>query len=72
MPGLRCGLFFGVCDTYSTGKGYLTRSRNELKQHYLTRYCAGTAVAIYVMTRDRFVCSRSKNSTEADERNWAG
>jgi hypothetical protein len=46
-------------------------SRNELKQHYLTRYCAGTAVAIYVMTRDRFVCSRSKNRTEADELNWA-
>ncbi|KAL3448493.1 hypothetical protein BJX65DRAFT_317386 [Aspergillus insuetus] len=30
-------------------------SGNELKQHYLTRYCAGTAIAIYVMTRDRLI-----------------
>ncbi|KAL2786812.1 hypothetical protein BJX66DRAFT_312104 [Aspergillus keveii] len=30
-------------------------SENELKQHYLTRYCAGTAIAIYVMTRDRLI-----------------
>ncbi|KAL3456060.1 hypothetical protein BJX64DRAFT_294426 [Aspergillus heterothallicus] len=30
-------------------------STNELNQHYLTRYCAGTAVAVYVMTRDRLI-----------------
>ncbi|KAJ0425297.1 hypothetical protein BJY00DRAFT_325597 [Aspergillus carlsbadensis] len=30
-------------------------SANELNQHYLTRYCAGTAIAIYVMTRDRLI-----------------
>ncbi|KAL2841451.1 hypothetical protein BJY01DRAFT_249557 [Aspergillus pseudoustus] len=30
-------------------------STSELQQHYLTRYCAGTAVAVYVMTRDRLI-----------------
>ncbi|KAL4872109.1 hypothetical protein BDV12DRAFT_6703 [Aspergillus spectabilis] len=30
-------------------------SASELKQHYLTRYCAGSAIAIYVMTRDRLI-----------------
>ncbi|KAL5339735.1 hypothetical protein BJX70DRAFT_363011 [Aspergillus crustosus] len=30
-------------------------SSSELKQHYLTRYCAGSAVAVYVMTRDRLI-----------------
>ena len=29
--------------------------RTELEQHYLTRYCPGSAVAVYVMTRDRYV-----------------
>lgn len=28
--------------------------RTELEQHYLTRYCPGSAVAVYVMTRDRY------------------
>jgi hypothetical protein len=28
--------------------------RSELKQHYLTRFCPGAAVAIYLMTRDRY------------------
>ncbi|RLM01549.1 hypothetical protein CFD26_108537 [Aspergillus turcosus] len=27
----------------------------ELKQHYLTRFCPGAAVAIYLMTRDRLI-----------------
>ncbi|OOO05908.1 hypothetical protein OAory_01015690 [Aspergillus oryzae] len=30
-------------------------SSKELKQHYLTKYCPGTAVAVYVMTRDRLI-----------------
>ncbi|PWY80918.1 tetratricopeptide repeat domain protein [Aspergillus sclerotioniger CBS 115572] len=30
-------------------------SLNELKQHYLTNYCPGTAIAVYVMTRDRLI-----------------
>ncbi|KAL4992841.1 hypothetical protein BDW68DRAFT_172866 [Aspergillus falconensis] len=30
-------------------------SETELKQHYLTRYCTGSAVAVYVMTRDRLI-----------------
>ncbi|PLN83555.1 hypothetical protein BDW42DRAFT_64314 [Aspergillus taichungensis] len=30
-------------------------SQNELKQHYLTRFCPGAAVAVYVMTRDRLI-----------------
>lgn len=29
-------------------------ARNDLKQHYLTRYCTGSAVAVYVMMRDRY------------------
>jgi hypothetical protein len=71
MPGLRCGLLFGVCAIHFAEEAYLIKRRNELKQHYLTRYCAGTAIAIYVMTRDRFVSSRPKNNMEADERNCA-
>lgn len=31
----------------------LTPYRAELEGHYLTRYCPGSAVAVYVMTRDR-------------------
>lgn len=27
--------------------------RNELKQHYLSKYCPGAAVSVYVMMRDR-------------------
>lgn len=27
----------------------------ELNYHYLTRFCPGAAVAVYVMTRDRWV-----------------
>ncbi|KAF7174965.1 hypothetical protein CNMCM7691_005433 [Aspergillus felis] len=27
----------------------------ELKQHYLTRFCPGAAVAVYLMTRDRLI-----------------
>ncbi|KAB8237700.1 tetratricopeptide repeat protein [Aspergillus alliaceus] len=30
-------------------------SPNELKQHYLTKYCPGAAIAVYVMTRDRLI-----------------
>ncbi|KAL4927505.1 uncharacterized protein BDV17DRAFT_292506 [Aspergillus undulatus] len=30
-------------------------SEGELKQHYLTRYCSGTAVVVYVMARDRLI-----------------
>ncbi|KAL2828170.1 hypothetical protein BDW59DRAFT_171016 [Aspergillus cavernicola] len=30
-------------------------SSAELKQHYLTRYCPGAAIAVYVMTRDRLI-----------------
>ncbi|KAL4954001.1 hypothetical protein BDW69DRAFT_164016 [Aspergillus filifer] len=30
-------------------------SEAELKQHYLTRYCSGSAIAVYVMTRDRLI-----------------
>ncbi|KAF7165458.1 hypothetical protein CNMCM6106_001616 [Aspergillus hiratsukae] len=30
-------------------------SPSELKQHYLTRFCPGAAVAIYLMTRDRLI-----------------
>ncbi|KAL4803284.1 hypothetical protein BDV18DRAFT_145557 [Aspergillus unguis] len=30
-------------------------SSAELKQHYLTKYCSGAAVAVYVMTRDRLI-----------------
>ncbi|KAL4995851.1 hypothetical protein BDV10DRAFT_202764 [Aspergillus recurvatus] len=30
-------------------------SETELNQHYLTRYCTGSAVAVYVMTRDRLI-----------------
>lgn len=32
----------------------LTRYRTELNQHYLSRYCSGSAIAVYVMTRDRY------------------
>ncbi|RJE26120.1 hypothetical protein PHISCL_01563 [Aspergillus sclerotialis] len=28
-------------------------SRDELQEHYLSKYCPGAAVAIYMMTRDR-------------------
>ncbi|KAL4794433.1 hypothetical protein BDV19DRAFT_399414 [Aspergillus venezuelensis] len=30
-------------------------SEAELKQHYLTKYCSGSAIAVYVMTRDRLI-----------------
>ncbi|KAL4778567.1 hypothetical protein BJX76DRAFT_362611 [Aspergillus varians] len=30
-------------------------SANELKQHYLTRFCSGAAVVVYVMMRDRLI-----------------
>ncbi|EAU32455.1 conserved hypothetical protein [Aspergillus terreus NIH2624] len=30
-------------------------SSSELKQHYLSKYCAGAAIAVYVMMRDRLI-----------------
>ncbi|RAH42198.1 TPR-like protein [Aspergillus brunneoviolaceus CBS 621.78] len=46
---------FGAADIECPDCDAIFSSPNELKQHYLTRYCPGTAVAVYVMTRDRLI-----------------
>ncbi|KAE8151245.1 hypothetical protein BDV25DRAFT_128931 [Aspergillus avenaceus] len=45
----------GVVDIPCPDCDAVFSSPNELKQHYLTKYCPGTAVAVYVMTRDRLI-----------------
>lgn len=39
----------------SIGTQFDKPCRSELKHHYLTKYCPGTAIAVYVMTRDRYL-----------------
>ncbi|KAL4738553.1 hypothetical protein BDV11DRAFT_205836 [Aspergillus similis] len=58
-------LFPPFCDDDGTSVGAMDvkcpdcdavfSSESELKQHYLTRYCTGSAVAVYVMMRDRLI-----------------
>ncbi|RAL08345.1 tetratricopeptide repeat domain protein [Aspergillus homomorphus CBS 101889] len=49
------GATFGAVDIKCPDCDATFSSDNELKQHYLTKYCPGTAVAVYVMTRDRLI-----------------
>lgn len=41
----------------------LTKCSTELNHHYLTRFCPGAAVAVYVMTRDRWVSPQMYEGT---------
>ncbi|KAA8643317.1 uncharacterized protein ATNIH1004_010084 [Aspergillus tanneri] len=45
---------FGAVDVKCPDCDAVFSSPTELKQHYLTRFCPGAAVAVYVMTRDRY------------------
>ncbi|PWY72311.1 tetratricopeptide repeat domain protein [Aspergillus heteromorphus CBS 117.55] len=49
------GLIFGAVNVNCPDCDAVFSSLDELKQHYLTKYCPGTAVAVYVMTRDRLI-----------------
>ncbi|KAL2871372.1 tetratricopeptide repeat protein [Aspergillus lucknowensis] len=49
------GAILGALDVKCPDCDAVFSSSNELNQHYLTRYCAGTAVAVYVMMRDRLI-----------------
>ena len=46
---------FRMAKTYPRPPGGVSNnvSRDELQEHYLSKYCPGAAVAIYMMTRDR-------------------
>ncbi|KAH8431394.1 uncharacterized protein LDX57_009057 [Aspergillus melleus] len=47
------GTTFGAIDVKCPDCDAVFSSSTELNNHYLTRYCPGAAVAVYVMTRDR-------------------
>ncbi|OOF91201.1 hypothetical protein ASPCADRAFT_177830 [Aspergillus carbonarius ITEM 5010] len=49
------GLLFNAVDVNCPDCDAVFSSLNELKQHYLTKYCPGTAIAVYVMMRDRLI-----------------
>ncbi|KAE8354753.1 hypothetical protein BDV28DRAFT_71330 [Aspergillus coremiiformis] len=49
------GATLGAVDVRCPDCDAVFSSSNELKQHYLTKYCPGAAVAVYVMTRDRLI-----------------
>ncbi|KAL4911688.1 hypothetical protein BDW62DRAFT_207200 [Aspergillus aurantiobrunneus] len=49
------GTTFGALDVKCPDCDAIFSSSSELEQHYLTRYCSGTAVAVYMMTRDRLI-----------------
>ncbi|PYH94270.1 tetratricopeptide repeat domain protein [Aspergillus ellipticus CBS 707.79] len=49
------GVLFGAVDVHCPDCDAVFSSLDELKQHYLTKYCPGTAIAVYVMTRDRLI-----------------
>ncbi|GKZ48471.1 hypothetical protein AbraIFM66951_000533 [Aspergillus brasiliensis] len=49
------GVIFGAVDINCPDCDAVFSSLSELKQHYLTKYCPGTAIAVYVMTRDRLI-----------------
>ncbi|KAB8264007.1 hypothetical protein BDV32DRAFT_91732 [Aspergillus pseudonomiae] len=49
------GAILGAVDIRCPDCDAVFSSSKELEQHYLTKYCPGTAVAVYVMTRDRLI-----------------
>ncbi|KAE8383183.1 hypothetical protein BDV26DRAFT_251861 [Aspergillus bertholletiae] len=49
------GAILGAVDVRCPDCEAVFSSSKELKQHYLTKYCPGTAVAVYVMMRDRLI-----------------
>ncbi|KAF9891338.1 hypothetical protein FE257_004193 [Aspergillus nanangensis] len=49
------GATLGAVDVKCPDCDAVYSSANELKQHYLSKYCPGAAVAAYVMTRDRLI-----------------
>ncbi|KAL4976466.1 hypothetical protein BDW66DRAFT_166440 [Aspergillus desertorum] len=49
------GTLLGAMEVKCPDCNAVFSSRSELKQHYLTRYCTGSAIAVYVMTRDRLI-----------------
>ncbi|PYH48158.1 uncharacterized protein BP01DRAFT_413884 [Aspergillus saccharolyticus JOP 1030-1] len=49
------GPTFGAVDIKCPDCDATFSSPDELQQHYLTKYCPGTTVAVYVMTRDRLI-----------------
>ncbi|PYH66201.1 tetratricopeptide repeat protein [Aspergillus vadensis CBS 113365] len=49
------GTIFGAVDINCPDCNAVFSSLSELKHHYLTKYCPGTAIAVYVMTRDRLI-----------------
>ncbi|KAL4905294.1 hypothetical protein BDW74DRAFT_185318 [Aspergillus multicolor] len=49
------GTALGAIDVKCPDCDAIFSSEAELKQHYLTKYCTGAAVAVYVMTRDRLI-----------------
>ncbi|KAL4898637.1 hypothetical protein BDV59DRAFT_167259 [Aspergillus ambiguus] len=49
------GATLGAVDVRCPDCDAVYSSSNELKQHYLSRYCAGAAIAVYVMMRDRLI-----------------
>ncbi|KAI2890517.1 hypothetical protein CBS76997_6616 [Aspergillus niger] len=49
------GTIFGAVDINCPDCDAVFSSSSELKHHYLTKYCPGTAIAVYVMTRDRLI-----------------
>ncbi|RAL02693.1 tetratricopeptide repeat protein [Aspergillus ibericus CBS 121593] len=49
------GLLFSAVGVDCPDCDAVFSSLDELKQHYLTKYCPGTAIAVYVMTRDRLI-----------------
>ncbi|PLB49391.1 hypothetical protein P170DRAFT_509943 [Aspergillus steynii IBT 23096] len=49
------GATFGAIDVKCPDCDAVFSSSTELNNHYLTRFCPGAAVAVYVMTRDRLI-----------------
>ncbi|OGM50232.1 hypothetical protein ABOM_001157 [Aspergillus bombycis] len=49
------GAILGAVDIRCPDCDAVFSSSKELEQHYLTKYCPGTAVAVYLMTRDRLI-----------------
>ncbi|XHF96765.1 hypothetical protein AWENTII_000383 [Aspergillus wentii] len=49
------GARLGAVDVKCPDCDAIFSSQEELRQHYLTRFCPGAAVAVYVMTRDRLI-----------------